>query len=83
MDFRLLSLLHCFISDASFAESLYGLRRRAVNIKVKKDNARLKSNNGIHHSGLEKHQRVLSVVFLVNHALILLHGMIMLEKLIE
>lgn len=52
-------------TDASFAESLYGLRRRAVKIRVKKDNIRLDSGDGIRHSGLEKHQKVLSVVFLV------------------
>jgi len=52
-------------SDASFAESLYGLRRRAVKIRVKKEDARPKSGDGIQHSGLEKHQRILSVVFLV------------------
>ncbi|KAF7131953.1 hypothetical protein RHSIM_Rhsim09G0133700 [Rhododendron simsii] len=52
-------------TDASFAESLYGLRRRAVNIKVKKDNTRSDSSDRISHSGLEKHQKVLSVAFLV------------------
>ncbi|KAH8491182.1 hypothetical protein H0E87_023354 [Populus deltoides] len=52
-------------TDASFAESLYGLRRRAVKIRVKKEDARPKSGDGIQHSGLEKHQRILSVVFLV------------------
>ncbi|KAJ4720870.1 Peroxisome biogenesis protein 12 [Melia azedarach] len=52
-------------TDASFSESLYGLRRRAVRIRAKKDDAGLKSGDGIHHSGLEKHQRVLSVVFMV------------------
>ncbi|KAF7115923.1 hypothetical protein RHSIM_RhsimUnG0045000 [Rhododendron simsii] len=39
------SLGGCIIADASFAESLYGLRRRAVNIKVKKDNTR--SDSGL------------------------------------
>ncbi|OWM71664.1 peroxisome biogenesis protein 12 [Punica granatum] len=52
-------------TDASFSESLYGLRRRAVTIRAKKDDARPNSGDGIHHSGLEKHQKVLSVVFLV------------------
>lgn len=52
-------------TDASFSESLYGLRRRAVRIRAKKDDTRLKSGDGIHHSGLEKHQSVLSVVFMV------------------
>ncbi|KAJ6422727.1 PEROXISOME BIOGENESIS PROTEIN 12 [Salix koriyanagi] len=53
------------ITDASFAESLYGLRRRTVKIRVKKEDARPNSGDGIQQSGLEKHQRVLSVVFLV------------------
>ncbi|KAF5948175.1 hypothetical protein HYC85_014132 [Camellia sinensis] len=52
-------------TDASFAESLYGLRRRAVKIRVKKDNPRSDVGDRIHHSGLEKHQKVLSVVFMV------------------
>ncbi|CAK7341157.1 unnamed protein product [Dovyalis caffra] len=52
-------------TDASFAESLYGLRRRAVKIRVKKDDARPNSGGGIQQSGLEKRQRILSVVFLV------------------
>ncbi|KAL3523740.1 hypothetical protein ACH5RR_016574 [Cinchona calisaya] len=59
-------------TDASFAESLYGLRRRAVNIKVniKKKNLLFNSSSssaddGIQHSGLERRQRVLSVVFMV------------------
>ncbi|KAL2942727.1 Peroxisome biogenesis protein 12 [Bienertia sinuspersici] len=51
--------------DASFSESLYGLRRRAVNIELKKDALRSESSNAVQHSGMEKHQRVLSVVFLV------------------
>ncbi|KAH7543325.1 hypothetical protein FEM48_Zijuj02G0172400 [Ziziphus jujuba var. spinosa] len=52
-------------TDASFSESLYGLRRRAVNIKVKRDDAHASSGGEIHHSGLQKRQRVLSVVVLV------------------
>ncbi|OAY44319.1 peroxisome biogenesis protein 12 isoform X2 [Manihot esculenta] len=52
-------------TDASFSESLYGLRRRAVKIRAKKNDAPLKSRDGIELSGLEKRQRVLSVVFLV------------------
>lgn len=36
-----------------------------MKIKVKKDDARLMSGDGINHSGLEKRQKVLSVVFLV------------------
>ncbi|KAL0551932.1 hypothetical protein IC582_011025 [Cucumis melo] len=52
-------------TDASFSESLYGLRRRAVNVQVKKEDARSVSGDGIQHRGLEKHQKVLSVAFLV------------------
>lgn len=52
-------------TDASFAESLYGLRRRAAKIRTKQADIRLKSSDGIQHSGLERRQRVLSVVFLV------------------
>lgn len=52
-------------TDASFSESLYGLRRRAVNVRAKEDNPRSDAGDRIHHSGLEKHQKVLSVVFLV------------------
>lgn len=59
-------LLYIFL-DASFAESLYGLRRRGVKIRVKKSNVPKDSGEEIHHSGLHKHQKVLSVVFLVNN----------------
>ncbi|XP_059665717.1 peroxisome biogenesis protein 12 [Cornus florida] len=52
-------------TDASFSESLYGLRRRAVKIRVKMDSTRPDLGDRIHHSGLEKHQKVLSVVFMV------------------
>ncbi|XP_009343773.2 peroxisome biogenesis protein 12 [Pyrus x bretschneideri] len=53
-------------TDASFSESLYGLRRRAVKIKaMRNDDARLNPGDDIQHSGLEKRQRLLSVVFLV------------------
>jgi hypothetical protein len=44
-----------------------------VNIKAKKDDARLISGDGIHHSGLEKRQKVLSVVFLVHHLLLFIN----------
>lgn len=57
--------------DASFSESLYGLRRRAVNIKMRKGNNRSEAGDRIHQSGLEKHQKVLSVVFLVGFVLLL------------
>lgn len=63
-----------FHSDASFSESLYGLRRRTVTIRAKKDDARPNSGDGIHHSGLEKHQKVLSVVFLVQLLLLSVNG---------
>lgn len=55
-------------TDASFAESLYGLRRRAVKIKLGKKNVSNKhvdSADAISHSSLQKRQKVLSVVFLV------------------
>ncbi|XP_049405583.1 peroxisome biogenesis protein 12 [Solanum stenotomum] len=52
-------------TDGSFAESLYGLRRRAVKIKVKGDNKGPDAREEINHTGLEKRQKVLSVVFLV------------------
>ncbi|KAL6323730.1 hypothetical protein AAG906_002198 [Vitis piasezkii] len=52
-------------TDASFSESLYGLRRRAVRIRVKKDSPLSDSSDVIHHSGLEKYQKRLSVLFLV------------------
>ncbi|KAB2058869.1 hypothetical protein ES319_A11G263700v1 [Gossypium barbadense] len=52
-------------TDASFSESLYGLRRRAAKIRTKQADIRSKSSDGIQHSSLEKRQRVLSVVFLV------------------
>ncbi|XP_021738041.1 peroxisome biogenesis protein 12 isoform X2 [Chenopodium quinoa] len=52
-------------TDASFSESLYGLRRRTVKLKLKKDALHSSSTDGIQLSGIEKHQRVLSVVFLV------------------
>ncbi|GMI79142.1 ABERRANT PEROXISOME MORPHOLOGY 4, PEROXIN-12, peroxin-12 [Hibiscus trionum] len=52
-------------TDASFAESLYGLRRRAAKIRTKQVDIRSKTSDGIKHSSLDKRQRVLSVVFLV------------------
>lgn len=36
-----------------------------MKIQAKKDDAQSSSSDGIHHSGLEKRQKVLSVVFLV------------------
>lgn len=55
-------------TDASFAESLYGLRRRTVKFKLSKKESIKKHANSIDaisHSSLEKRQKVLSVVFLV------------------
>ncbi|KAL8130522.1 hypothetical protein V2J09_019677 [Rumex salicifolius] len=52
-------------TDASFSESLYGLRRRAVQTKLKKDVLNASSTDTIDYSGLEKRQKVLSVVFMV------------------
>ncbi|KAL7109066.1 hypothetical protein ACP275_06G152200 [Erythranthe tilingii] len=52
-------------TDASFAESLYGLRRRGVNIRLKTSNAPKDSGEEIHHTGLQRRQKVLSVAFLV------------------
>ncbi|CAL9160101.1 unnamed protein product [Musa hybrid cultivar] len=52
-------------TDASFSESLYGLRRRSVNITPSKHTSDMESNDRIRHSGLKKRQKVLSVAFLV------------------
>ena len=52
--------MNCF-SDASFAESLYGLRRKSVRLRLRKGSG----EEEVQHSGLEKRQRILSVVFLV------------------
>ncbi|CAM8979714.1 unnamed protein product [Rhodiola kirilowii] len=53
-------------TDASFAESLYGLRRRGVKFKLKKDtNIVSEPNDAIQLSGLRRRQKVLSVAFLV------------------
>ncbi|XP_019099842.1 PREDICTED: peroxisome biogenesis protein 12-like isoform X2 [Camelina sativa] len=52
-------------TDASFAESLYGLRRKSARLRLRKDSARKDSSEEVQHSGLEKRQRILSVVFLV------------------
>ncbi|XP_009112768.1 peroxisome biogenesis protein 12 [Brassica rapa] len=47
-------------TDALFAESLYGLRRKSVRLRLSKG-----SSKEVQRSTLEKRQRVLSVVFLV------------------
>ncbi|KAJ4803267.1 hypothetical protein LUZ62_015833 [Rhynchospora pubera] len=52
-------------TDASFAESLYGLRRRAANISTKKSTSIAESSEKSHELGLRKNQKILSVVFLV------------------
>ncbi|CAA7041135.1 unnamed protein product [Microthlaspi erraticum] len=53
-------------TDASFAESLYGLRRKSVRLRLRRDGgSRTGLSEEVQHSGLEKRQRVLSVVFLV------------------
>ncbi|KAL1542254.1 ubiquitin-protein ligase peroxin 12 [Salvia divinorum] len=52
-------------TDASFSESLYGLRRRGAKIKLKKSNLLTNSADEVRHTGLRKRQKVLSVVFLV------------------
>ena len=51
-----------FFLDASFSESLYGLRRRPANIALKNDDATTTTTSS---SALRRRQRVLSVVFLV------------------
>ncbi|KAL9261045.1 Peroxisome biogenesis protein 12-like protein [Drosera capensis] len=52
-------------TDASFSESLYGLRRRVVEEKLVKNTNQPNSAEALSHSGLDKRWRVLSVVFLV------------------
>ncbi|KAK9087785.1 hypothetical protein Syun_030179 [Stephania yunnanensis] len=52
-------------TDASFAETLYGLRRRAVKIKMTKNRPGMELTDRVQHSGLQKHQKVLSVAFMV------------------
>ncbi|MQL79926.1 hypothetical protein Taro_012373 [Colocasia esculenta] len=51
-------------TDASFSESLYGLRRRTVNMASRKDKQKMDSKH-LQLPGLRKRQKVLSVVFLV------------------
>lgn len=52
-------------TDASFSESLYGLRRRAVKIGSSKNALNPDSNEVPQHSSLKKRQKVMSVAFLV------------------
>ncbi|KAK7285889.1 hypothetical protein RJT34_20674 [Clitoria ternatea] len=47
-------------TDASFAESLYGLRRRPANVNIS-----LQNDSSPTDAGLKRRQKVLSVVFLV------------------
>lgn len=61
------------VSDASFAESLYGLRRRGVRFKLKQDSSvSSESNDSVQLSGLRRRQKVLSVAFLVVSEFLLL-----------
>ncbi|XP_044396630.1 peroxisome biogenesis protein 12 isoform X4 [Triticum aestivum] len=52
-------------TDGSFSESLYGLRRRPVNVSVNRSNPGAESNVKVYDSALRKRQKTLSVVFLV------------------
>ncbi|XP_068653652.1 peroxisome biogenesis protein 12 [Aristolochia californica] len=52
-------------TDASFSESLYGLRRRSVKISPSKYVPQIEAGGHIRNPGLEKRQKILSVVFLV------------------
>ena len=56
---------HGFSPDASFSESLYGLRRRVVDIKIRKDGAKVDSKQ-LQIPGLRRRQKVLSVAFVVD-----------------
>ncbi|KAL4190524.1 hypothetical protein AMTRI_Chr07g76130 [Amborella trichopoda] len=49
-------------TEASFSESLYGLRRRSAKLSQGKE---APHTDSVEHSGIEKHQKILSVVFLV------------------
>ncbi|PKU85003.1 peroxisome biogenesis protein 12 isoform X2 [Dendrobium catenatum] len=52
-------------TDASFSESLYGLRRRSIKLVLNKSGSNVDSNDNLHRSCLGRRQKVLSVVFLV------------------
>lgn len=60
-----LNVMNCFLSDGSFSESLYGLRRRPVKVSVKRKSPGMESSDKVHDSALRKRQKILSVVFLV------------------
>ncbi|KAL5990354.1 hypothetical protein ACLOJK_011254 [Asimina triloba] len=66
--FPVIDLYISLLSDASFSESLYGLRRRTVKISARKDTPKADSGDRLHYSGLERRQKVLSVAFLINNA---------------
>lgn len=51
--------------DASFSESLYGLRRRPVEIIQQRQEANSANGDEFKSSGLRRHQRALSIIFLV------------------
>lgn len=52
-------------TDASFSESLYGLRRRPAEIVQQSQEPTRTTGQNLNISGLTRHQRILSVVFLV------------------
>lgn len=52
-------------TDASFSESLYGLRRRPAEITQQSEEPTETAGQKLNISGLARHQRILSVVFLV------------------
>jgi len=52
-------------TDASFSESLYGLRRRPAEITQQSQEPTKTTGQNLDISGLTRHQRILSVVFLV------------------
>jgi len=54
------SFFNELFADVLFAESLYGLRRKSVRLRLRKG-----SSKEVQRFGLEKRQRVLSVFFLV------------------
>lgn len=55
-------------TDASFSESLYGLRRRPSNIKLNNNDATTSTGSQLH-----KRQKLLSLLFLVPKSLTLIH----------
>lgn len=55
-------------TDASFSESLYGLRRRPSNIKLNNNDATTSTGSQLH-----RRQKLLSLLFLVPKSLTLIH----------